>query len=125
MKVNLTDPINYGEKVKVTGIDGDYIKFDGGLTKMAVPVPITEQILDNNFKDITEPHQRIYGGRWVQYEEFLEVEITEYTDGIFQIVVGKVEMGGLPTWRMRMYAGNVHELQHALRLCDIEKEIVL
>ena len=84
--------------------------------------PITEQILDKNFKDIAEPHQMIYGGRWVYYDEYFEVEITEYTDGLWQVQVDEIEMSGLPTWRM--YVSNVHELQQALRLANVKKEII-
>ena len=87
------------------------------------PIPITEDILDKNFKDMAEPHQRIYGGRWVYYDEYIEIEITEYTDGLWQVEVDEVEMSGLPSWKM--YVSNVHELQHALRLCNFNKEIIL
>lgn len=57
------------------------------------------------------------------YDDYYEVEITEYTDGLWQVQVNEIEMGNLPTWRM--YVSNVHELQHALRLCKIDKEIEL
>lgn len=120
--VKLTDPINKGEEVKVRTIyDNGYVAIDGALTRSIEPIPITEDILDKNFKDIAEPHQRIYGGRWVYYDEYIEIEITEYNEGIWQVDVDEVEMSGLPSWKM--YVSNVHQLQHALRLCNFDKNI--
>lgn len=118
--VDYTNPIRIEGMDIATGMcitsDRDDVGFDG-----VEPIPLTEDILDKNFKDIAEPHQRIYGGRWVYYDEYIEIEITEYTDGLWQVEVDEIEMSGLPSWRM--YATYVHQLQHALRLCNIDKEI--
>ncbi len=85
------------------------------------PIPITEDILDKNFKDIAEPHQRIYGGRWVYFDNCFEVDIHIYKNGVCAITVEDLHLA--PCWNM--FARYVHELQHAFRLCGIEKEIEL
>ena len=85
------------------------------------PIPLTEEILEENFLtqrgEWTEPVLYFFGN------DYIEVSIKEYTDGIWEIVVDEVEMSGLPSWRM--YVSDVHQLQHALRLCNIDKEIEL
>ena len=109
---------------EIYGIGGNVYLNDYGTieTIKLLPIPLTLEILDKNFKNIAEPHQMIYGGRWVIHNEFFEVEITEYTDGLWQVQVDEIEMSGLPTWRM--YVSNVHELQQALRLANVKKEII-
>lgn len=120
--VMLTDPINNGEKVQVKEIHGDgYITVDGAITKMFEPIPLTAEILENNFLtqrgEWTEPVLYFFSN------DYIEISIKEYTDGIWEVIVDEVEMSGLPSWRM--YVSDVHQLQHALRLCNIDKEIEL
>ena len=116
--VELTDPINNGEKVQVKEIHGDgYITVDGAITKMFESIPLTAEILERNFNG-ADPYGFYFFG-----DEYIEVYIKEYTDGLWRVEVDEVEMSGLPSWRM--YVSDVHQLQHALRLCEIEKEIEL
>lgn len=82
------------------------------------PIPLTKEILEKNF-EVTD--DVVYGKHYGYYTDYMEVDIYEYTEGIWQIRLDEIEMSGLPTWKM--YVSNVHELQHALRLCGIEKEI--
>ena len=77
------------------------------------PIPLTEEILEKNFERDEE--------RFVDCNEFREIEITEYNDGMWQVVIDEIEMSDLPTWKM--YVCDVHQLQHALRLCGINKEL--
>ena len=81
------------------------------------PIPLTAEILEKNFNSI---ENLPYSDRYYYYTNYTEVEITEYIDSIWKVAVD-VEMRGLPTWEM--YVTYVHELQHALRLCNINKEI--
>lgn len=85
------------------------------------PIPLTAEILEKNFLtqrgEWTEPVLYFFG------DEYIEVCIKEYTDGIWEVVIDEVEMSCLPTWKM--FVCNVHELQHALQLCNIDKEIKL
>lgn len=79
------------------------------------PIPLTADILEKNF---------IYDyGLYFFGDDYIEVYIEEYADGLWRVEVDEIEMSGLPTWCMLV--SNVHELQHALRLAGIEKEIKL
>lgn len=84
--------------------------------KYLEPIPLTAEILEKNFTQ----HSRY---KYDYCTDYFDLYITEYTDGLWCITVDEIEMGGLPTWKM--YVSDVHELQHALRLCRIEKEIEL
>lgn len=121
--VMLTDPIHNGEKVQVKAIPDDgHITVDGGIMPMFEPIPLTAEILGKNFS--FSPYNG--GGAIEQYyllNDYYDVEISEYTDGLWEVVVDEVGMSCLPTWKM--YVCHVHELQRALRLCGIEKEIEL
>lgn len=86
------------------------------------PIPITAEILGKNFKSEELPGDP-YGAYFFGGNDYVEVYIKEYTDGLWQVDVDEVEMGGLRTWRM--FVSNVHELQHTLRLCGIDKNIEL
>lgn len=111
-----------GRKVAVsfTGDDGKK-KYSVLLPEMAFePIPITAEILDKNFNSAQIPDDP-YGACFFGGNDYIEVYIKEYTDGLWEVQVDEVEMGGLPSWRM--YVSNVNELQHALRLCGIDKEI--
>ena len=119
--VMLADPIHNGENVQVKEIHAnDYITVDGGIVPMFEPIPLTAEILEKNFNSIENLPYRC---RYYYNTDYTEVDITEYTDGIWQVVVDEVEMSCLPTWKM--YVSYVHELQHALRLVGILKEIEL
>lgn len=86
------------------------------------PIPLTAEILEKNFNSKELPDDP-YGAYFFGGNDYIEVYIKEYTDGLWQVSVDEVEMGGLPSWRM--FVSNVHELQHALRFCLIDKEIGL
>lgn len=86
------------------------------------PIPLTAEILGKNFKSKELPDDP-YGAYFFGGNDYIEVYIKEYTDGLWQVEVDEIEMSGLPSWRM--YVSNVHKLQHALRLCNIDKEIKL
>lgn len=79
------------------------------------PIPLTEEILEKNFERDEE--------RFIDCNEFREIEITEYNDGMWQVVIDEIEMSDLPTWKM--YVCDVHQLQHALKLFGITKDITL
>lgn len=89
----------------------------GIMQESVKPIPITAEILEKNFNG-ADPYGIYFFG-----DDYIEVYIKEYTDGLWRVEVDEIEMSGLPTWKM--YVSNVHELQHALRLCNIDKEIEL
>lgn len=80
------------------------------------PISLTAEILEKNFTQ----HSRY---KYDYCTDYFDLYITEYTDGLWCVTVDEIEMGGLPTWKM--YVSDVHELQHALRLCGINKEITI
>ena len=101
--VMLTDPIHNGEKVQVKEIHRNgYITVDGGIDNIFEPVPLTTEILEKNFPTTED------GVIWSETADGdlfnIRVEYDKYVEGIFKFV---------------------HELQHALRLCNIEKTIEL
>ena len=76
------------------------------------PIPITQEMLEYNFVDLG--HYQ-YGN----LNEFQELRISVYSDGIYEVKVEEIEFSSLPTWKM--YVSHVHELQHALRLCGLNE----
>lgn len=82
------------------------------------PISLTPEILEKNFEPLD-----MEGEYFGFYDEYFEVEVSVYTDGIWEVKIDEIEMGGVRSWRM--YVSYVHELQHTLRLCNIDKEIIL
>lgn len=110
--VMLTDPINNGEKVQVKEIHGDgYITVDGAITKMFEPIPLTAEILEKN------------GWRKPPIDYDKEARSEFWTCDCDWIIW---EHHGFMLCHKEDFVGwgieltYVHELQHALRLCNIE-----
>ena len=85
------------------------------------PIPLTKEILEKNgfgFCDVHEgyycQHGSVWTGWWI-YED-LELAVTDYE-------------AKWPVWLnipdTNIKVEYVHELQHALKLCGIDKEIIL
>ncbi|WP_303840705.1 hypothetical protein [Selenomonas ruminantium] len=100
------------KKGKIVGIDGDCIYVDfvehpfmfGDIE----PIPLTPEILKKNgFKDCQYYAELLYG-EW-------------------QILCdcAHLAMRNSAGWSVDIPCGFIHDLQHALRLCGIEKEVVL
>ena len=82
------------------------------------PIPLTEEILvKNGFKksDIADLFE--------YNTEYYEITIHLFSDGIWIIMVDDIEFS--QTIRSQMSVSYVHQLQQTLRLCGIEKEIML
>lgn len=80
------------------------------------PIPLTAEILEKNgFK--------MYGdtGWWLE-DDFFDIHIYEWSDSIWVFKYESTEMNTPYEQRTFSY---VHNLQHALRECGIDKEIVL
>lgn len=98
-----------------------YLDLDGlGITEKIEniePISITPEILEKNGFV-----KQDYAG-WVISEDFGRRFMsyrTDYFDGLLKIVYAKD-----PLCDLCLKIKYVHELQHALRLCGIDKEIVL
>ena len=87
------------------------------------PVPLTKEILDKNFT-LNKPYQSQYGTKSLVY---YALPSPIYLSGIWNLVwvIGENEnylvIEDDPLIRMKY----VHQLQHALKLCNIQKEIQL
>lgn len=81
------------------------------------PIPITPEILEKSgFK--LQPTAHYYWG-----DEFVDIDIEEFTDGLWEVVVWNVEVDMLDC---KIYISYVHELQHVLELCGIDRlEVVV
>lgn len=108
------DNIEFGDATSEEGVTND--------ARQLQPIPLTAEILGKNFKSKELPDDP-YGAYFFGGNDYIEVYIKEYTNRLWQVDVDEIEMGGMRSWRM--YVSNVHELQHAIRLCEIDKEIEL
>ena len=124
VRVNKDVSVKKGTIVKVREIDGDrrFQELTGCISCVAVddidemtagvwlayiePIPLTEEILMLNFP-------KPYDIRWYPEDDSKDVFCIAWEEPI-----------GLG-YSMNLAIRYVHELQHALRLCGIEKEIVL
>ena len=107
-----------GEIEQVTSIYDGYIcteHYEDSHDYYFEPIPITPEILEKNgFVKQGFPGWEIYT------EDFLILWRNDYPD-VLEIRCFNAAYGSFH----RIHIIYVHELQHALRLCGIEKEIVL
>lgn len=107
---------------KVVGISTEItVEFTTGARKyealkVAQPIPLTSEILEKNGFERTNDYHFFDG------DEYYEMELREISDSIWFVEYTDLEFS-MPSQRMTVC--NVHELQHALRLCGIEKNIEL
>lgn len=96
---------------------------DGNISfECCEPISITPEILEKNFE---KREVRILAGTKTHYclgDDYFALAVSEYTDGIWEVEYTNCE-AHFPL--IRNLVGYVHELQHALRLCGIEKEITI
>ena len=108
------------EEIRHNGVIG-YDSLRGLITFSELePIPITPEILkENGFIEITGRVKRLV---WAWKKHGTLIEVNEATPKWYQIVINKEtsDFGD-----ERIFVKYVHELQHVLRLCQIEKEIIL
>lgn len=80
------------------------------------PIPLTTEFLEKNFGEARN-------GGYFEGDEFYELFIIEVNDGTWIIKLDDVEFSNIP--RQQVMVSYVHELQHTLKLCGIDKEIVV
>ena len=134
MKANelmIGDYVNYrGQIIKVTSLydkggsneigwsDKESVWVNG---RCIEPIPLTAEILEKNGFEKQQFGHFIYENDDVNLRiEFYPKNIN-YTNGCYDYI--DIEKGCVTITEMPIEF--VHELQHALRLCEIEKEIVL
>lgn len=120
------DDINYREHTQVLGITTfgnlivNVVYEDGTIDEQECnedcfePIPLTKEILEKNFEKKT-----LYG----IFDDYFDFEIREYNDSMYIINYHSCEMP-IPDTQISDICF-VHELQHALKFCGIEKEIEL
>ena len=77
------------------------------------PIPLTPEILEKNFEKKT-----FYG----IYDDYFDLDIREYSDGLYIVTYHSCEFN-IPD--QTIHLSWIHELQHFMRHCGIEKEIKL
>ena len=82
------------------------------------PIPLTPEILKKNGFQTSDAKD----GGFVLAEDYYDLFIYEWSDSIWVFRYECTEMDA-PVEQFTL--GYVHDLQHAFRLCGIEKEIVL
>jgi hypothetical protein len=79
------------------------------------PIPLTTEILEKNFEK--------KGTRYGIFDDYFDFEVREYNDGMFIVNYHCCEMS-LPDTQIDSIC-HVHQLQHAMNICGVEKEITL
>lgn len=94
----------------------DKDQFEGGIwLDYLEPIPLTPEILEENgFKK--------EGSWFIIEDDYYDVSIREITDSIWRVKYCNTEFSAFDSV---LHIAFIHELQHALRLCGISKEIVL
>ena len=101
----------------------DENQFAGGIwCEYLDPIPLTQEILEKNgflYKKL-----KCIGDNeiWRIEDDYYDIDIYDWSDSIWVFRYDCTEMS-LPHTQVVM--SYVHELQHALRLCGIEKEITI
>ena len=83
-----------------------------------LPISLSDDFLAKNF----EKNVCLDGSDCYYYgDEYFDVQITPYTDGIWEVFLCPLESGGLPSWIM--YVSEVHKLQQALMVAGVNMEL--
>ena len=95
-----------------------------GYAEQMEPIPLTAEILEKNgFKNVSVITVGTAKMRWVS--EDTRTEITIWMDDTMPMeIVKNVYYEDEVSYTLQ-FPGCVHDLQHALRLCGIEKEITI
>ena len=102
---------------------GQYYVWGDGFGRMChpenlEPIPLTPKILGKN--GFTRPNDRVR--YFTESTDYYDVDIHEITDSIWCFEYQNCEAHFPPCL---ILIAHVHELQHALRLCGISKDITL
>lgn len=101
-------------------IDGDKALDEIAIDDEVVGIPITPKILEkSDFRKVQDKLGRVL---YSIADDYFDLTIDELTDSIWCVEYDNLE-AQFPT--CRNLVGHVQELQHALRLCGVEKEITL
>lgn len=138
--VKCTDPRCEGHQVDLIDNGNEEVGLDGEIDNFEniIPIPITPEILEKNgiklFSTYTHPYR---DGEWEEGE--LEEAMKHYPMYVYQTLNPNITFVIRPNEQeLKVCSSNyktrvekkeevifVHELQHALLICGIEKDVVL
>ena len=98
----------------VVGLDGELL-----LIEDIKPIPLTDEILEHNGFRITSEHADYYFEENGEKMDFCMRRMYDQNDMKKQCGWGHM------SYNILILIDYVHQLQHALRLCGIEKEIII
>ena len=110
-------PSCWNEQVLLVGEGRVTVKSDSYTEDEIKPIPLTEEILESNGFVRDDKHEYSMTGSNYNY-----LKVRCYADTYFEIGNAFDEEGELQAFADIQY---VHELQHALKLCGIDKNIEL
>lgn len=99
----------------------DHTEYGGVWVKYLSPIPLTPEILEKNGFEWHDNEAKYFPNAWCRGELMLEPIV----DGSMFLIVSRNDYDDESTNYTPFTIKNVHELQHALRLCRSEKEIEL
>jgi len=103
----------------------DYRQLDGIETDYYEPIPLTNEILENNEFEYVEDDTYIY--KYTDQQKLIRIYLDDWKNNTWAITISVMDR--ITKQEFKYMAGNisinVHELQHILKICKIEKEIVL
>lgn len=118
---------NQNEKELTVGVldpQGDVYQCFYGFDHVE-PIPLTGEILEKN--GFVNGILRVFATPFLRQRVWSKVEVYEYRPYRVgkQINAYRLMIGGKESSGVDIHINHVHELQHAFRLCGIEKEIKL
>lgn len=93
----------------------EQLKYDDFSVDIIHPIPLTPEILEKNGFEVDEKDENMLKWRWSVIDDCISYDKS----------TGKLRIFYVPGLAFVKMLEFVHELQHALRLCKIDKEIVL
>lgn len=117
VEIRAIDGDNKLEEIGLVGSAGcmpkDKDQFFGGIwCDYLEPIPITQETLEKNFE------KKVFYG---MYDDFFDLEIREYYEGVYVVTYHYCE---IPQTDQIVLVSFIHELQRAIRLFGIDKEII-
>ena len=113
----------YTNPVQIDGISTEEACVDGDWYDVWEPIPLTLEILEKNGfcleeeeRGFSEPYQ-VYVND--EYQYVIKIYPKDGMDRYSKLIIGEYD----DSENMSLLINYVHELQHALKLCGIEKEI--
>ena len=108
--------------IKVTGISEDDIGYKNGILHISFiePIPITPEILEKNGFEL-KPDGWLWSSEGIEDQNYIFIQFRKGCDEVRNCEINFIHKAQC-TFKQMYF---VHELQHALKLCRIPKNIEL